>query len=67
LLVTGLIYLLGASIWLDRGLAVTGGWLALAAAVAGWTGPVTVLIVEAVAAGGGLLAMALRETLRRRA
>lgn len=60
LLVTGLIYLLAAAIWLDRSMFALGAWLALAAAAGAWTGPVTVLLVEALAAGGGfLLAAAL--------
>ena len=36
-----------------------GGWLALVCAAAAWTGPVTVLLVEAVAGGGGFLLTAL--------
>ena len=32
-----------------------GAWLALVAAAGAWTGPVTVLLVEALAVGGGFL------------
>jgi hypothetical protein len=64
LFVTSLIYVLGAAIWLDRPMFALGGWLALVAAVGVWTGPVTVLLVEALAAGGGFLLAA--GLLRRR-
>jgi hypothetical protein len=55
LLITGLIYLVAAAIWLDASMAALGAWLMLVAAVASWTGPVTVLLVEALAGGGGFL------------
>jgi hypothetical protein len=58
LLVTGLIYLLGAAIWRDWAMFTMGCWLAVVASVGVWTGPVTVLLVNAVAGGGGFLAMA---------
>jgi hypothetical protein len=58
LLVTSLIYLVGAAIWLDRAMFTMGAWLAVVAAVGVWTGPVTVLLVNAVAGGGGFLVMA---------
>lgn len=58
LLVTSLIFLLGGAIWLDRPMATVGVWLAVVSAAGVWTGPVTVLLVNAVAGGGGFLAMA---------
>lgn len=58
LLITSLIYLMGAAIWLDRPMFVMGAWLAVVAAAGVWTGPVTVLLVNAAAGGGGFLAMA---------
>lgn len=58
LLVTALIYLVGSAIWLDRTMFVLGAWLAAVAAVGVWTGPVTVLLVAALAGGGGFLVAA---------
>ncbi len=58
LLVTALIYLVGAAIWLDATMFALGLWLALVAGVAAQTGPVTVLLIEAVAAGAGFFAAA---------
>lgn len=57
-LITGLIYLMGAAIWLDRSMFTMGAWLAAVAVAGVWTGPVTVLLVNAAAGGGGFLAMA---------
>jgi phosphatidylglycerophosphate synthase len=55
LLVTCLIYLVGAAMWRDRSMFALGAWLAAVAMAAAWTGPVTALAVEAAAAGGGFL------------
>jgi hypothetical protein len=57
-LVTGLIYLVGAAVWADRPMFATGAWLALVAAVGGYTGPVGMLLLGAVAGGGGFLVTA---------
>lgn len=54
-LVTSLIYLVGAATWLDRSMLALGAWLALVAAAGAATGPVTVLLIEALAGGGGFL------------
>jgi hypothetical protein len=66
LLVTSLIQIGGAAIWLDRPMFVLGAWLALVAAVGVWTGPVAVLAVEAVAGGGGFLVAAALSARRNR-
>ena len=58
LLVTGMVYLVGAAIWRDWPMFAMGAWLAVVVAVGVWTGPVTVLLVDAVAGGGGFLVMA---------
>jgi hypothetical protein len=58
LLVTGMVYLVGAAIWLDWPMFAMGTWLAAVVAAGVWTGPVTVLLIDAVAGGGGFLAMA---------
>jgi hypothetical protein len=58
LLVTALIYVLGAAVWLDRTMFALGAWLALVAGVGAWTGPVTALLVAALAGGGGFLVTA---------
>jgi hypothetical protein len=58
LLITSVIYLVGAAVWLEWSMFVMGAWLALVTAVGVWTGPVTVLLVEAAAGGGGFLLMA---------
>jgi hypothetical protein len=47
-----------AAIWIDRPMFVTGTWLVLVVAAGAWTGPVTLLLVEAVGAGGGFLLLA---------
>ena len=63
--VTAVIYLVGAAIWLELSMFILGVWLAVVSAVAAWTGPVGALAIEALAGGGGfLLAAAL--VLRRR-
>jgi hypothetical protein len=66
LLVTGLIYLLGAAIWLDRTMFGLGVWLAACAAVAAWAGPVGALLIGALAGGGGFLATAALTSRGRR-
>ncbi|HEX5294943.1 MAG TPA: hypothetical protein VFX25_39235, partial [Streptosporangiaceae bacterium] len=58
ILVTGLIYVLAAGIWLDRSMFGLGVWLAAVAAAGAWAGPVGVLLIGALAGGGGFLAMA---------
>lgn len=67
LLVTSVIYLVGAAIWLERSMFLVGAWLALVTAVGAFTGPVSVLLVDAVAGGGGfLVAAGYLATTRRR-
>ncbi len=58
LLVTGLIYVVAAAIWLDRTMSGFGIWLLAVAAAAAWAGPVGALAVGALAGGGGFLAVA---------
>jgi uncharacterized membrane protein len=58
LLVTGLIYVVAAAIWLDTTMFGFGIWLLAVAAAAGWAGPVGALAVGALAGGGGFLATA---------
>ena len=66
LLVTSLVYLVGAAIWLDWAMFVMGAWLAVVVAVGVWTGPVAVLLIDSLAGGGGFLAMAGYLAWRRR-
>ena len=56
LVVVGLIYMVAAGMWLDRVMFWLGVWQLLVAAVGAWTGPVGVLLMDAVAGGGGFLA-----------
>lgn len=56
LLLVGLIYMVAAGMWLDRVMFWLGVWQLLVAAVGAWTGPVGVLLMDAVAGGGGFLA-----------
>ena len=58
LLVTGLIYVTAAAMWVDWTMLVLGGWLLVVAAAGGWAGPVGALAVDALAGGGGFLAAA---------
>ncbi len=58
LLITAVIYLVASAIWLDRSMFALGGWLAVVTGVGVQTGPVTVLLVEALAGGGGFLVAA---------
>jgi hypothetical protein len=67
LVLVGLIYLLGAAMWLDRVMFWLGAWELLVAAVGAWTGPVGVLFTVAVAGGGGFLAAAALLAVRNRA
>jgi hypothetical protein len=66
ILVTGLIYVLAAAIWLDWSMFWLGAWLAVVAAAGAWAGPVSLLLVGALAGGGGFLAMAGFLALRHR-
>lgn len=65
--VTALIYLVGAAVWLDISMFILGAWLAVVSGVAAWTGPVGVLAIEALAGGGGFLLAAALVLRRRRA
>jgi hypothetical protein len=55
LVLVGLIYMVAAGIWLDRVMFCLGVWELLVAAIGAWTGPVGVLLMDAVAGGGGFL------------
>lgn len=67
MLVVGLVYLGGAAIWRDWTMFVLGAWLALLAAVGVMTGPVTLLLIDAVGGGVGFLLAAAWVRSRRRA
>ncbi len=67
LVVVGLIYVVAAGMWLDWIMFWLGGWELLVAAVGAWTGPVGVLLMNAVAGGGGFLAAAAVVAWRNRA
>lgn len=54
-LVTGLVYMAGAAIWSEWSMLILGGWLAVTCVAAAWTGPVSALLIEALAGGGGFL------------
>lgn len=56
LVLVGLIYVLAAGMWLDWVMFWLGLWELLVAAIGAWTGPVSVLLMDAVAGGGGFLA-----------
>ena len=58
LVLVGLIYMLAAGMWLDRVMFSLGTWELLVAAIGAWTGPVGVLLMDAVAGGGGFLVAA---------
>lgn len=58
-LVVGLIYLVGATIWLDWAMFGLGVWLGAVAVVGAWTGPVHILLVVAVAGAAGFFTAAL--------
>lgn len=65
LLVTSVIYLVASAIWLDRSMFALGVWLAVVTGAGVWTGPATVLLVEALAGGGGFLLTAAVLSRRR--
>jgi hypothetical protein len=58
LVLVGLIYMVAAGMWLDRVMFCLGAWELLVAAIGAWTGPVGVLLLDAVAGGGGFIAAA---------
>src|SRR5262249_10470863 len=66
LLVVGLIYMVGAGVWLGWVLFWLGVWVLVVAAAGAWTGPVGVLFTDAVAGGGGFLAAAALVAWRNR-
>lgn len=66
LLITSLIYILGAALWVDWPMLIMGCWLAVVAVVGAWTGPVAVLAIAGFGAGGGFLLMAAALAYRRR-
>jgi hypothetical protein len=63
--VVSLIYVVGATIWLDRVMFGLGVWLGAVAAVGAWTGPVRVLLVVAVPSAAGFFTAALLTRSRR--
>jgi hypothetical protein len=67
LLVTGLIYVVGAAIWVDRVMFRLGLWQLAVAAGGAWAGPPGVLLAVAVAGGGGFLAASALVARRNRA
>ena len=66
LVVVGLIYMVAAGMWLDWIMFWLGGWQLLVAAIGAWTGPVGVLLIDAVAGGGGFLVAAALVAWRNR-
>jgi hypothetical protein len=64
--VTALIYLAGAAVWLETSMFVLGAWLAVVSVGAAWAGPVGALAIGALAGGGGFLLTAALVLLRRR-
>lgn len=64
--VTALIYLVGAAVWREWSMFVLGAWLALVAGVGAWTGPVNLLLIGAIAGGGGFLLAAAVQIRRHR-
>jgi hypothetical protein len=66
LVVVGLIYMVAAAIWLDWIMFWLGAWQLLVAAAGAWTGPAGVLLMDAVAGGGGFLAAAALVAWRNR-
>ncbi|HEY7433278.1 MAG TPA: hypothetical protein VH641_21370 [Streptosporangiaceae bacterium] len=64
-LITGLIYLLAAAIWLDWPMGALGIWLAALAGAGAWAGPVGVLLIGAIGGGGGFLVTAAVTSRRR--
>ena len=66
LVLVGVIYMVAAGMWLDWVMFWLGGWELLVAAIGAWTGPVGVLLMDAVAGGGGFLAAAALVAWRNR-
>lgn len=57
-MVVSIIYVVGSAIWLNRSMLVLGIWLGLITAVGAFLGPVELVLLEAVAGGGGFLVAA---------
>jgi hypothetical protein len=64
-LVVSLIYVVGATIWLDWVMFGLGVWLGAVAVIGAWTGPVHILLVVAVASAAGFFTAALLTRSRR--
>lgn len=58
MVVTGVVYAASPAIWQDWSTRVLGGWLVLAAASAGYAGPVGVWGIAGLLAGAGFVVMA---------
>ncbi len=65
-LLVGVLYMAGAAIWRDRTQFVLGAWILAVTIVASFVGTPGMLAVMALAGGGGMLAGALADAVRRR-
>jgi hypothetical protein len=64
-LVTGLVYMVAAAVWAESSMLILGAWLVVICVVAAWSGPVNVLLVEALTGGGGFLVASMLLARRR--
>ncbi|GAB3559484.1 ABC transporter permease [Spelaeicoccus albus] len=62
---TGLIYLLGSALWVDKLMTCLGGWLVAVAVGGAFAGPVWLLALGAFAGGGGFIVAAALAWRRR--
>jgi hypothetical protein len=64
-LISGLVYMIAAAVWAEWSMLILGAWLIAIAVAAAWTGPVNVLLIEALAGGGGFLVAGTLQAWRR--
>ncbi|GAA2720927.1 hypothetical protein [Cellulomonas aerilata] len=65
-LLVGVLYMAGAAIWRDRAQFALGAWILVVTIVASFVGTPGMLAVMSLAGGGGMLAAAVAEAVRRR-
>jgi hypothetical protein len=65
-LIVGCLYMAGGALWQDRSLFGLGAWILVVTAAGALVGPPHMLLIMSLAGGGGMLAVCVMESVRRR-